>query len=126
MVKTRSQTSTISIKKEEDDSKSTLLLINANNTSKDISKITKKKVPKSKINTAPVSRVKVEEKYKCKPLSKIPPENKKRLKVTEEKIRKLIHHVENENMSVLATTKAKYYKKYKENPKQKVLVQPEN
>jgi hypothetical protein len=77
----------------------------------------------------------VEEVYKSKPLSKTPPENKKRPKVTEEQIRKLIYHVENENMSVLAasskanitaTTKAKYYKKYKENPKQKVLVQPEN
>jgi hypothetical protein len=102
MVKTRSQTSTISIKKEEDDSKSTLLLINANNTSKDTSKITKRKAPKSKINTVPVSRVKVEEVYKSKPLSKTPPEYKKRKIVTEEQIRQLIHHVENENMSMLA------------------------
>jgi hypothetical protein len=72
----------------------------------------------------------VEEKYKSKPLSKTPPENKKRLKVTEEKIRKLIHHVENENMSVLAasvkanitaTTGAKYYKKIQRKSKAKSI-----
>jgi hypothetical protein len=44
----------------------------------------------------------VEEVYKSKPLSKTPPEYKKRKIVTEEQIRQLIHHVENENMSMLA------------------------
>jgi hypothetical protein len=135
MAKTRSQTSTISIKKEEEDCKSVLLLSNVSNASKDTGKITKRKAPKSKINTVPVSRVKVEEVDKSKPLSKIPPEYKKRQTVTEDQIRQLIYHVENENMSVLvasakvniaSTTGAKSYEKYKENPKQKVLVQPES
>jgi hypothetical protein len=62
----------------------------------------------------------VEEEYKNKPLSTAPPKYKKKPKVMEEQIRKLIHRVENENMSVLAasvkvnvtgTTGARYYKK---------------
>jgi hypothetical protein len=119
MAKAQSQTSTISIKKGEEDCKSALLN-NVSSASKTRNNITKRKAPNTKRNTLSVSRVKVEEEYKGRPLSKTPPEYKKKPKVTEEQIRQLIYHVENENMSVLAasvkvnvaaTTGVKYYKK---------------
>jgi transposase len=125
MVKTRSQTLNITIKKEEEeDCKPSLCLYSANNTT--TNKITKRNLS--------AQQIKVEQDTDTKSLlqsgSKSSKSGKKQY-ISQEQINQLVHYIVNDNMSVTAAarkvnisynTGCIYYNVYKNDPEKKIPV----
>jgi transposase len=132
MAKTRSQAGNITVKKEEQDVKPTLVLNGVNNTKS--KKITKRTPPVTKNRTLPAQQVKVEEDIDTKSLfkslskySKLP----KGQKISQEQINQLIHYIVNDNMSkreasrkvnISHFTALYYYNVYKNDPEKRIPV----
>jgi hypothetical protein len=101
MVKMRSQTGNITIKKEEEDIKPTLGADNATVTTRN--KITKRKPSKSKNKSLCDQQVRLEEDTDTKSLLKPGSKSSKRgpnPKISQEQINQLIHYIVNDNMSI--------------------------
>jgi transposase len=132
MVKTRSQTGNITIKKEEEDTKPTLVLNGVNNTRSN--KIAKRTPPVT--NNRPVSaqQAKAEEDIDTKPLLKSTPKSSnsgKKQKISQEQINQLVRYIVNDNMKITkASSKVKmhhgtasyYYNVYKNDPEKRIPV----
>jgi hypothetical protein len=133
MTKTRSQTGNITIKKEEQDDKPTLVLNGVRNT-RSSDRISKRKPPIINNRTLPAQQIKVEEDTDTKSLlqsssesSKVP----KGQRISQEQINQLFHYIVNDNMSVYKPSRKvnicsksgfNYYKTYKNDPEKKIPV----
>jgi response regulator of citrate/malate metabolism len=127
MAKTRNQTGNIRIKKEEEDSKPTLLLNGVNNTRRS-GRIAKRAPPITNNRRLPAQEAKVEEDTDIKSLlhsSSQYSKSGKRQTISQEQINQLVHYIANDNMSVTAaarkvniskTSGRHYYNVYKNDP----------
>jgi hypothetical protein len=127
MVKTRSQAGNITIKKEEEDDKPTLLLNGANSTRSN-TRITKRK-PSRTLST---QQVKVEQDTDNKSLLKLTSHSSKlqrRQRVSQEQINQLVDYAVNHNMSIVKASRKvnigrstghRYYNIYKNDPDKKI------
>jgi transposase len=131
MVKTRSQTGNIAIKKEEEEyCKPNLGLGSATVTTRN--KITKRKPSNNRTLTA--LQVKLEQDTDTKPLLQSTSKSSKLSKcqrISQEQINQFVHYIVNDNMSVAAAarkvkipynTVSKYYNVYRNDPEKKIPV----
>jgi DNA-binding transcriptional regulator YhcF (GntR family) len=133
MAKTRNQTGSITIKKEEEDVKPTLLLNGVSNT-RTSSRIAKRRPSIINNRRLPAQQVKVEEDTDTKSLLKSTPNSSKLPKgqtFSQKQINQLIDYIVNHNMSVFRasrkvnisyTSARNYYKLYKNDPEKKIPV----
>jgi hypothetical protein len=132
MVKTRSQTENITIKKEEqEDCKPTLVLNGVTNT-RSSGRITKRKPPVTNNRSLPALQVKLEQDTDTKALLKSESNSSNsasKPRISQEQINQLIDYVVNDNMSIIkAARKAKisknsgfiYYNLYKNDPEKRI------
>jgi hypothetical protein len=134
MVKTRSQTGNIAIKKEEqEDSKTTLLLNGVSNTRRS-SRIAKRTPPVTNNRHLSAQQVKIEEDTDTKALLKSASSSSNSVpkpKISQEQINQLVHYVVNDNMSITKASRKVnishpigfiYYNTYKNDPEKKIPV----
>lgn len=132
MAKTRSQTGTIVVKKEEQDSKDTQVVHSVHNTTRNSRKVTKQKAVKNKSNILPDQRIKVEENTDIKlqlTSSPTPSTLKKIPDISQEQISQLIRHIVNDKIGLYEalkkvqlnyTTASYYYNLYNNHPEKKI------
>jgi hypothetical protein len=133
MVKTRSQTGNITVKKEEEDDKPTLGLENVRNT-RTSSRIAKRQPPIISNRPLYAQQVKVEEDIDTKLLLKLTPSSSKLpkgQKFSQAQISRLINYVVNDKMSIAQASRkvnmsnspaSYYYNLYKNDPEKKIPV----
>jgi transposase len=134
MVKTRSQTGNITVKKEEEeDCKPSLGLMNVHNT-RSSGRISKRRPPVTNNGSLPAQQVKVEEDTDTKSLLKSSSKYSKRGKrqdISQEQISQLIDYIVTDNMSIRdasrkvyisITSGNNYYNAYKNDPEKKIPV----
>jgi hypothetical protein len=132
MVKTRSQTGNITIKKEqEEDVKPTMLLNDVSNTRRS-SRIAKRKPSVTNSSSLPALQVKVEGDTDTKSLLKSRSKSSKggpNPRISQEQINQLIHYIVNDNMNVAEASRkvniskcsgSIYYKLYNNDPEKKI------
>jgi hypothetical protein len=131
MAKARSQTGNIRIKKEEEDSKPTLILNGANNTRRS-SRIEKRTPPVTNNRRLSAQQVNVKEETDTKSLLKLrskPPKSASKQKISQAQINQLIDYIANRNMNVSEasrkadislTSGSYYYNVYKNDPEKKI------
>jgi hypothetical protein len=132
MAKTRSQTGTIVVKKEEQDSKDTQVVHSVHNTTRNSRKVTKQKAAKNKSNILPDQRIKVEENTDIKlqlTSSPTPSTLEKIPDISQEQISHLIRHIVNDKIGLYEaskkvqlnyTTASYYYNLYNNHPEKKI------
>jgi hypothetical protein len=133
MAKTRSQTGNIKIIKEEEDSKTTLLLNGVSNTRRS-SRIAKRTPPVTNNRHLSAQQVKMEEDTDTKSLLKSESSSSNsisRPRISQEQINQLIHYIVNDNMIIREASRKvnmsegsghNYYKLYKNDPEKKIPV----
>jgi transposase len=131
MAKTRSQTGNIKIKKEEKDSKTTLLLNGVTNT-RSSGRIAKRKPSIINSSSLPALQVKIEQDTDTKSLLK--PESSSSnsasiRRISQEQINQLVHYIVNDNMSITKAARKVnisknsgiyYYNVYNNDPEKKI------
>jgi transposase len=131
MAKTQSQTGNITVKKEEEDNKPALGLMNVRNT-RSSGRITKSKEPITNNRRLPAQQVKLEDDTDTKSLLKPTSNHSKSGKtqtISQEQINQLVHYITNDNMSVNKAARkvnmcrpsaSSYYSLYKNDPEKRI------